>query len=330
MASAGAESGSGTTRLVGGFLRILAALLALAALLVLFAFAIPYLPEAGAYPWVRKVGEIDEQTRVLVKSIVPTRIGGFEAWRWILLAFLLICRTVLLAIAGGLSKRALTQDVEALRKGVSKTGQAAMLDPLKEQIEHLKPGDTKSRAHLLEVMAETKKKLESMGRDLAFLSIDVVGSTQMKEGESKTDVEYDFHEYRKLVEAKMQSNGALKAAWTPDGVMICFPNVDAAVRMAQELIQGLVAFNKNVKTMRTDFQVRCGINAGRVYYDEKTPMETMSDRVIDVAGHMQKYALPGTIAIAKPSIEPVRQRDGFEPSGKVVDGYDVYHWRGAD
>ena len=327
MASAGAESRSRRLRLQSGFLRILAGLLALAAVLALFALAMPYLPEAGSYAWVRKIGEIDQQTRVYVKSIVPTKVGEYDAWRWILLAFLLICRSVLLAIAGKLSQRAVKLDVEALGEGMSQPSQAAMLEPLKEQIAHLKPGDTKSRVHLLEVLSETKKKLESMGRDLAFLSIDVVGSTQMKVGENKTDVEYDFHEYRKLVESKMQSNGALKAAWTPDGVMICFPTVDAAVRTAQELIQGLVAFNKNVKTMKVDFQVRCGINAGRVYYDEKTPMETMSDHVIDVAGHMQKHALPGTIAIAKPSIEPVRQREGFEPSGKVVDGYDVYHWR---
>lgn len=55
-------------------------------------------------------------------------------------------------------------------------------------------------------------------------------------------------------------------------------------------------------------------------------MEEMSDRVIDVAGHMQKYALPGTIAIAKPAIEPMQEREGFKPTGKVIDGYDVYHW----
>jgi hypothetical protein len=45
-----------------------------------------------------------------------------------------------------------------------------------------------------------------------------------------------------------------------------------------------------VKLIKTDFSVRCGVNAGFVYFDETTPLE--ADRVIDVAGHMQKYADP--------------------------------------
>jgi hypothetical protein len=34
-----------------------------------------------------------------------------------------------------------------------------------------------------------------MGRDLAFLSIDVCGSTEMKLGEEKAVIEHDFREY---------------------------------------------------------------------------------------------------------------------------------------
>ena len=44
---------------------------------------------------------------------------------------------------------------------------------------------------------------------------------------------------------------------------------------------------------------RCGVNAGYVHFDEATPMEAMSDRVIDIAGHMQKYAEPNTVAVAR-------------------------------
>ena len=325
MARASAGIGSSLYRQVALLVRIMAGVTLLAALLTLLPLALPYMPESASYPWVRKVVEIDKQAKVYVKAMVPTIIGGYDAWRWILLAAVLVVRGAFQRVEGRLSQHAMNLDVAALKSRVSHADQAA-LAPLTQEIEHLKSGDTKSRAQLLEQLAETKKRLESMGRDLAFLSVDVVGSTQMKEGEDKTDVEYDFHEYKKLVESKMRANGALKAAWTPDGVMICFPNIDAAIHTAQDLIVALDAFNRNVKTMKADFSVRCGINAGRVFYDEKTSMESMSDRVIDVAGHLQKFALPGTIAIAKPSIEPVRQRAGFEPAGKVVDGYDVYHW----
>ena len=98
-------------------------------------------------------------------------------------------------------------------------------------------------AALLKVMAEAKRQLESMGRDLAFLSIDVVDSTKMKIGEDKTFIEHDFHEYKNLVDGKLRSNGSLKAAWTPDGVMACFPTIDAALKAAKDVIGGLDAFN---------------------------------------------------------------------------------------
>jgi hypothetical protein len=52
----------------------------------------------------------------------------------------------------------------------------------------------------------------------------------------------------------------------------------------------------------------------------------MSDRVIDVAGHMQKQAAPNSICIAKPAIEPLKERTGFFPISRIVDGYEVYIW----
>jgi class 3 adenylate cyclase len=205
-----------------------------------------------------------------------------------------------------------------------------LLAPVKEKMKAMDARNAKSRAELLKVMAEAKRELESMGRDLAFLSIDVVDSTKMKLGEDKTYIEHDFREYKNLVDGKLRSNGSLKAAWTPDGVMACFPTIDAALKAAKDVISGLAAFNANVKMIKSNFTVRCGINAGHVYYDEQTPMEEMSDRVIDIAGHMQKYALPGTIACAKQIIEPVEQRGGFSDAGKVVDGYEVYQWTSTD
>ena len=75
------------------------------------------------------------------------------------------------------------------------------------------------------------------------------------------------------------------------------------------------------KLIKTDFSVRCGVNAGFVYFDETTPLETMTDRVIDVAGHMQKYADPNTVAVAQNIVEPLNDRAGFAPAKRVVDGY---------
>jgi hypothetical protein len=108
--------------------------------------------------------------------------------------------------------------------------------------------------------------------------------------------------------------------------MSCFQFVEAAVAAAREILIDLDYFNSTIKSMRRDFAVRCGVNSGFVYFDESIPLEEISDRVIDIAGHMQKNAKPNSVCVAKPAIEPLNERNGFEPAGRVVDGYEVYEW----
>ena len=106
--------------------------------------------------------------------------------------------------------------------------------------------------------------------------------------------------------------------------------IDWAMQAGKDIIRELGLFNRTVKLIKTDFSVRCGVNAGFVYFDETTPLETMADRVIDVAGHMQKYADPNTVAVAQNIVEPLNDRAGFAPAKRVVDGYEVNTWRPAE
>ena len=71
----------------------------------------------------------------------------------------------------------------------------------------------------------------------AFLAIDVVGSVGMKAGEDPASVQYDFEEYRKLVEQIFRARGVLKTAWTPDGVMACFAHVEDACQAGKDVIK---------------------------------------------------------------------------------------------
>jgi class 3 adenylate cyclase len=187
-------------------------------------------------------------------------------------------------------------------------------------------GETQ-REKLLELYAQTKKSLEEQKKNLSFLAVDVVNSTGMKLGEDQALAERDFRQYKKLVERIITAHKGLKAAWTPDGVMICFASVQNAVQAAQELIRGLEHFNRSVKAIKADFKVRCGINAGNVLFDESVRMEEMTDRHIDIAGHMQKYADPNTIYVGAHAIESIRAQFDFHNAEKKVDGHDVYAWR---
>lgn len=294
-------------------LRLLAIAAMLIAVFFLLPLGIPYVENPEQYALVRRLLAIDKQCMDFMRSLVPLKISGHDVARGILVALAVVVSRIFSRLRVPFVRAANvyggTADTE---RGLSGAAIAA--------------GGIKSRAALLEIMTETKKKLDSMQRDLAFLSIDVVGSTDMKMGEDKTKIEMDFREYKKFIDGMIASNGALTAAWTPDGVMICFPTADAAITTAQSVIAGLQGFNKNVKTIRANFRVRCGVNAGHVYYDRSIPMEQMSDHVIDVAGHMQKYALPNTVALPKQVVAKLGKREGFRPAGKEVDGFEVYQW----
>ncbi|HEX4048000.1 MAG TPA: hypothetical protein VH309_09215 [Elusimicrobiota bacterium] len=187
-------------------------------------------------------------------------------------------------------------------------------------------GENLDRKKILEIYGKSKRALENQQRPLAFLSIDIVDSTGMKVGEDPAAVECDMMLYRKLVEDILAAGGALKSAWTPDGAMICFPGPENAVKAAQKLVADLRKFNASVKTIRRDFKVRIGVNAGLVSYDDSTPMDQMASRVIDVAGHLQKNCGINSVWTTKEVAELLRGAYALKATEHVVDGHAVFEW----
>jgi len=297
-------------------------------LIFLLPLALPYIKNALSFNYIRKALDIERFFAGLIRDVMPTKIYGYDLTRWIgvLLAFVFF--RIFMNLKDRLENRSnnlkIINDYEYWKSQMQLSDDSNVLSPLRDRIKTFQTANKKDREELLKLFAETKKKLDAMGRDLAFLSIDIVDSTGLKEGEERAAIEYDFREYKKFVEQKLNSNGVIKSTWTPDGVMCCFSTVDAAVQAARDVLNGLDEFNKNVKTMRGEFRIRCGINAGYLYFDDTLPLEEMSDRVIDIAGHMQKHAAPNSICIAKPAIEPLQNKDGFVSTSKIVDGYEMY------
>jgi len=296
----------------------------------LLPLVIPYIKKALPVEFINTVLNVEKSLFLFVQKITPMENAGKGVTRLVVVVVAFTLNRLFTRLQdryrNKMARVEVKMDYETWKAQMHLSDDARILAPLREKLESLQPARKNGRDELLKLFAETKKKLDAMGRDLAFLSIDVVDSTGLKEGEEKAAIEFDFKEYKNFAEGKLMANGSLKSTWTPDGVMSCFPTVDTAVRAAREVIVGLDAFNRNVKTMRKDFRVRCGVNAGYVYFDELLPLEEMSDRVIDVAGHMQKQAHPNTICIAKPAIEPMQERAGFSAAGKFVDGYEIYIW----
>lgn len=188
-----------------------------------------------------------------------------------------------------------------------------------------------SRLAMLREYTEARKVLFSEKRHLAFLSIDVVGSTKMKIGEDKLAIEHAFAEYKKFVERILKKNNIWKVAWTPDGIMCAFPTAHDCIGAAQDVLKGLPWFNDGVHHLRTPFNVRCGANMGEVVFPETKAMEEISDEVIDVAGHMQKYAAHGALWISKEMLGPETNPEGFRlVTDQQVDGHDALEWRADD
>jgi class 3 adenylate cyclase len=288
---------------------------------------------ANYIKWIPSLGSayiFEKYISPFFNQIFPTRIAGVDITRWIIIfpAFILyfLAGSKIQYYKHAISNLKFKKESKSwkIERDLPKSLKA--LSAMDEKLKKLPSSAKEEREELIRMYAEAKKKLDAMTNYLAFLSIDVVDSTGLKEGEEKEIVELDFKKYKNFVENILSANECLKSTWTPDGVMCCFTTVDTAVKTAREVITGLEYFNQRAKVIRGNFRVRCGINAGSVYFNESIPLEEMSDHVIDIAGHMQKHALPNSIWIAKSIIETSQERANFTPTDKSVDGYEVCVW----
>ncbi|MBI4679615.1 MAG: guanylate cyclase [Elusimicrobia bacterium] len=304
-------------------LRGFKALLYLGVLCLLIAALLGGRKDLAKYPQLKRLiaaeASVEDPARNFLRAHIPTTFGGREVSRLILGVGAFILATLLGNLAMSLGQKA--QWLKTRQDDVDEDA-AALLGKL----DKLQNGKL-TRAELMEIMARTKKSLEKHKQRLAFLSIDVVNSTGMKLGEDPSVAERDFKRYKIMVDGILKDNRAFKAAWTPDGVMICFLETREAVLAGQQVIKELSRFNKEVKTIKHDFAVRVGINAGELLTEDSVPMEEMTDRVIDIAGHMQKHGAVNAVCVSEHAVKPLLKEFEFSPANREVDGCPVYEWK---
>jgi len=312
------------------FIGIIGRVLAVYIIFFFLVFGLSLVRGMAQYPLIQGLIKINRTIESPAVSFLHTHFsttsGGRDYSPWIFIGAVIVVWFAVEARKNRLYMKAQAWQAswrdEAARRAMMRAElDEAPADPLQSAIAGA------NREKLLELYTQTKRSLESQQRPLAFLAIDIVNSTGMKVGEDPVIAERDFRQYKLMVEGVIRERGGLKAAWTPDGVMICFPDTDSAVKAAQSVIGGLETFNRDVKRMKSDFKVRAGINAGRVMFDETVPMEEMSSREIDIAGHLQKYAGENTIYIDKETIESAGGVTGFVSANREIDGRQVYEWK---
>lgn len=301
--------------------------------ITLLGLLMQYATGASRFEYLNHILAADREIDKFVHYYVPTHFWGKDISHFITLIAAFIGMSITSNIEYNYNYKARVDQLAQKDKTLEKLGEteegAKKLAVLDEKMQKIQmTGSRKDREVLLQEFVAIKKQLETMGRNLAFLSVDVVDSTGMKDAEDPLVVANDFAEYHKFAESKLNAYGCIKSTWTPDGLMACFNTVEEAVKAAQAMINGLKEFNRSEKrAMKRDFVIRCGINAGYLLFDDTLPLEAISDRVIDIAGHMQKYAKSNTIFLAKNIIKPVQSPDKFSSASKIVDDLDVYEWQ---
>jgi class 3 adenylate cyclase len=156
---------------------------------------------------------------------------------------------------------------------------------------------TLGRQALLDQFFALQKELESHMQHRAFLSIDVVGSSDMKQAASELAVEHSFSAYRQWIEDAVRSAGGEMQSAAGDGVMCMFTRDEDAVRVAHQLQQGIASFNSLHNRLPLPFRIRCGVSAGSVAIAADTPIGHLQSPVIDRAAYLQKRAQPGSIEL---------------------------------
>ncbi|MFT5418368.1 MAG: hypothetical protein ACI915_004719, partial [Gammaproteobacteria bacterium] len=195
------------------------------------------------------VDRIARPAQNLLRENFPTIVGGLDMTPMLLLVILgmatmwLDSRWEQWRMDVALWKKSTRYKRQLSRVRLEARKQATMIQALPTTPE------PSGREELLELYARTKKALEAQKQLLSFLSINVVGSTRMKEHEDAAIATRDFSRYKALVEEILDRYEYLKASWTPDGVMVCFRETAQAVSAGQDVLRSLSHFNRDIKAM---------------------------------------------------------------------------------
>jgi class 3 adenylate cyclase len=166
-------------------------------------------------------------------------------------------------------------------------GRLGLVDPQEE------------RQELLRQMMALQAKLEQGKQSATFLSLDVAGSTRMKQLASPLEVEYTFNEYHSFVEMITRRHGGRVHSTAGDGVICAFDSPQQAFAAAKNIQVGMIELNAFRNTIGVPLKLRAGIHSGDVVAPGADIKSVNFAHVIDIASHLQKVAPEGGIAISR-------------------------------
>jgi class 3 adenylate cyclase len=187
-----------------------------------------------------------------------------------------------------------------------------------------------SRTVLLERLFALQHQLEAQKRHYAFLSLDVVGSTEMKLGADPLAMEYSFGQFRTWAEGVIRAAGGALQSTAGDGMMAVFEDDAAALRAARRLQSEIPAFNSGINRLSQPFSLRVGVSAGEVALEPGMPLGHLNSAVVDRAAALQKRGLPGDVVVsAELAATALVELGGLAPLPEEVHGQPAFSWLAA-
>lgn len=180
----------------------------------------------------------------------------------------------------------------------------------------------RERQELLRQLVSLQDKLRSGEQSITFLSVDIVGSTQIKAASDPLSVEFTFNEYHMFVETAAKRFQGRVHSTAGDGVILAFDHPQQAVAAAKNLQTGIVELNTFRNKTGVPLQLRCGIHSGTVVAPQAGEIKSVNfAHVLDVSAHLQKECPPGGVVVSDAAA-------GFLPGGTASVG--TYKVRAAD
>lgn len=185
-----------------------------------------------------------------------------------------------------------------------------------------------SRTARLQLLFTLQRQLENGKQHCAFLSVDVVGSSAMKQHAAELAVEHSFGQFRAWVESGVHAHGGAVQSAAGDGAMCLFANDADALRAARQLLEELPRFNQERNRLPTPFRIRCGVSAGEVALEPGMPLGHLQSAVVDRAASLQKQAEPDEIVLSDEVAGAALVELGpLTPAPEPVAGRRAFRWR---
>lgn len=187
---------------------------------------------------------------------------------------------------------------------------------------------TSNRQQLLSKLQRIQEELRAEEKFVTFVSVDVAGSTRIKQNCNPLDAEYTFGEYHRYIEALCHRFGGRIHSTAGDGVTAAFDVPERAVLASRAMLSGLFEFNAFRNKTGQTFDVRIGIHCGTVMAPDMDVEKVNFASVIDLAAHFQKATDVGSLALS----EAVKGHltpgvIALEEETVNVDGLTGYVWR---